>query len=131
MPVNLNLGGDAVLFSPEAAHHWVENGTPQAFGYVDGELYFGTNHSKITTAMLKHGWDYGTLMKMPQAWGWIRRNTAYWDIPGKAIDINFSSDDKWMINHDNPGIQDMAREAVMKWWQDGMPQQAVGARKWW
>lgn len=126
---------NSVLLSPEAAKHNALHGAGQAFGYVNGQLFFGINHSKITTAMIKNGWDFQTLLAAPQIWGWVRGsvNERYQfsngDPAGDGLDISFGSDDKWMENHTNAHLKDDAIRALDNWWT-GTHLARRGARNW-
>lgn len=115
---------NTTLLSPEAAKHNAMYGHGQAFGYVNGQLYFGTNHSKITTAMIKEGWDYQQLLEAPQVWGWVRApvNSRYQiengDPAGDVPEAHFGSDDKWMENHTYGNLQGEATQALDVWWHN-------------
>lgn len=122
--VNYSKVANTVLLSDAAAKHNALHGSGQAFGYVDGKLYFGINHSKITTAMILNGWDYNTLLAAPQIWGWVRPpaneryNVQNGDPAGDMPEAVYGSDDKWLENYNNSHLKDEANQALYQWWHN-------------
>jgi hypothetical protein len=108
----------ATLSSPDEARSRVASGQHQAFGYVDGQLYFGQNHSNITSALIDSGWSWEELVdpeQVPQLWGWISKNAAPSFVPTKGLNIRFVSDMKFDQNQ-SKYLEEAATQALYDWW---------------
>lgn len=125
--------GAIALTTPEQARSRILAGQHQSFGYIDHNLYFGPNHSNLTSALINHGiYTWQSLMNAQQVWGWVRKNAAfgYPESHEYGLDINFASDDKYMENERASTTYKQQAEDAIKSLIFGSHVQSFGARRW-
>lgn len=120
----------ARLYSDELAYDMLDRYLAVAFGWVNGKLYFGPTHNDITLDLVnQEGYDYETLMELPQAWGWARRNMAHSYVPTNGLDIHFASDKYYNQQYGDQSNIEKAKADLLYWYRSHLPQ-AFGSRSW-
>lgn len=117
------------MYTEDQAFNNVQEGKAQAFGWVNGSLYFGKTHTHITEDLVGMGIGYSVLLNAQQVWGWVRKNAAYSYIPENGLDINFASDKYFYQKHEFGKYENLARKSLQNWWNSRLPK-ALGSRRW-